>query len=72
VSKPRESTVKSAVAIMAAALALYRDGDWNDDYPGGIEVREGDRYSLDMGGAADRALRHRHVKAVLASLDESR
>jgi hypothetical protein len=71
---PRNSTVLSAIKEMSEALAFYRDGDWNDDYPGGINLPDDTRVGrsialLDMGGRADRALRHTHVRAVLELLD---
>ena len=62
----RESTVQKAIKEMASALDLYAYGRWNDDYPGGIDLGGS---ALDFGNKAQRALRNRHVRRVLESLE---
>ena len=63
----RERTLLTAVRVMEEALLVYRDGSWNDDYPGGIDLWPNED-SIERGGRAAKALRNPSVKRAIAAV----
>jgi len=48
--------LKERERVLVKALRFYADSEWNNDYPGGITVRENGKMWLDTGDFARAAL----------------
>lgn len=53
------------------ALEVYAEGDWNENYPGGINIPDPEYNILDTGETARAALYHGSVSAPTPEVPEN-